>query len=67
MNVAQRLQAMAGAGEVHISTATYSRLRGRFEVEHRGEVKVKGRERPVDIYKVVAQRGTQPGVMRRTS
>lgn len=65
VNVAQRLQAMAGAGEVHISTATYGRLRGRFEVEHRGEVKVKGRERPVDIYKVVSQRGTQPGVMRR--
>ena len=67
VNVAQRLQAMAGAGEVHISTATYGRLKGRFEVEHRGEVKVKGRERPVDIYKVVAQRGSgQSGSLRRT-
>jgi hypothetical protein len=36
-------------------------------VEHRGEVKVKGRERPVDIYKVVAQRGSQSGTFRRTS
>lgn len=67
VNVAQRLQAMAGAGEVHISTATYGRLKGRFEVEHRGEVKVKGRERPVDIYKVVAQRGSTSGTFRRTS
>ncbi|HYV47088.1 MAG TPA: adenylate/guanylate cyclase domain-containing protein [Myxococcaceae bacterium] len=67
VNVAQRLQAMAGAGEVHISTATYARLKGRFEVEHRGEVKVKGRERPVDIYKVVAARGSTSGTFRRTS
>jgi len=67
VNVAQRLQSMAGAGEVHISTATYARLKGRFEVEHRGEVKVKGRERPVEIYKVISQRGSQASIVRRTS
>ncbi|HVE86042.1 MAG TPA: adenylate/guanylate cyclase domain-containing protein, partial [Myxococcales bacterium] len=62
VNIAQRLQALSGSGEVHISTTTYARLRGRFEVEHRGEVKVKGKERPVEVYKVVGRRGNASAV-----
>jgi len=56
VNVAARLQAEAGIGDVLISDATYERVRDDFEVEELGARQVKGRSRPVLVYRVVGVR-----------
>jgi adenylate cyclase len=57
VNVSARLQAEAQLGEVLISDATYARVRDHFAVEELGPRQVKGRSRPVLVYRVV---GTNP-------
>jgi adenylate cyclase len=53
VNVAARLQATAGPGEVLISDATYQRVREVFEVERLGPLEVRGRREPVVAYRVL--------------
>ncbi len=53
VNLAERLQGQAGPGEVLVSGSTYQRVRGRFRFEPRGEVRVKGKERSVEVWRVV--------------
>lgn len=53
VNVAARLQAEAGLGEVLISGSTYHRVRDKVIVEELGPRQVKGRSQPVMIYSVL--------------
>ncbi len=52
VNVANRLQGMAGAGEILVTQDVQRCLRGRVPLEDLGPRKVKGREEPVRVYRV---------------
>ncbi len=52
VNVANRLQGMAGAGEILVTEDVQRCLRGRVPLEDLGPRKVKGREEPVRVYRV---------------
>jgi class 3 adenylate cyclase/tetratricopeptide (TPR) repeat protein len=53
VNVAQRLQTLAGPGEVVVGPSTHGATRGVLDYEPLGTVQVKGREEPVDAYRAV--------------
>ncbi|MCL2720196.1 MAG: PAS domain S-box protein [Treponema sp.] len=53
VNLAARLEGVSGPEEVIISHETYNQLNGKFEVEERPAVRVKGKEKPIRIYNVV--------------
>jgi adenylate cyclase len=55
VNLAQRLEGQAGPGEVVISAATLERLGTGFVVEPRGEVRVKGKQQPVQLFRVTGR------------
>jgi adenylate cyclase len=40
-----------------ITRETLKRLNGKFKVNGRGEVKVKGREKPVEVFEVLGTKG----------
>jgi len=63
VNVAARLQQGAGEGEVLLSASTWRRVRDAFELEPAGALEVKGREQPVETYRLLG-RG-QPGARQR--
>ncbi|RKZ21135.1 hypothetical protein DRQ18_04985, partial [bacterium] len=52
VNLASRLEGVARAGEVIISDSTYRYVKDIFEVEKLEPVKVKGKEKPIQIYKL---------------
>ncbi|MCC6808311.1 MAG: HAMP domain-containing protein [Deltaproteobacteria bacterium] len=53
VNVASRLQTQAAGNEVVASGSTVARVQGAFQLESRGDVKVKGREQAVAMYLIV--------------
>jgi PAS domain S-box-containing protein len=53
VNLAARLEGIAGADEIIISQATRDRLGENFRLEKRKDVRVKGKENPVQIYNVL--------------
>ncbi|MCD4686699.1 MAG: adenylate/guanylate cyclase domain-containing protein [Anaerolineae bacterium] len=53
VNVAKRLQERAQAGEVLITAEVLDRLGSTIEVEALGEMAVKGRHEPVEVYRVL--------------
>lgn len=53
VNVAARLQASAGPGEILISEATYQQVQDVFAVERLGPLEVRGRREPVVAYRVL--------------
>jgi class 3 adenylate cyclase/GAF domain-containing protein len=53
VNVASRLEGIAGRGEVVITETTGELVRDHFEMEEREAVKVKGKIKPIRIYNVV--------------
>ncbi len=53
VNLASRLEGIAKGGEILICENTYERIKDKFMVEDLGYVNIKGKERPVHIYKVV--------------
>jgi len=53
VNVAGRLQQMAGGGEIIIGELTYSQSEGHFNMQKRGEVHVKNKVEPVMCYEVL--------------
>ena len=57
VNVASRLKEAAAEGGIYISYDTYRLVRNLFRVEPLGEVSVKGRQMPLNVYRVV---GSQP-------
>ena len=52
VNVAARLESMAGAGQILVSQRTYSQVEGLVEAEEIGNVQVKGMHNPVKTYKL---------------
>jgi class 3 adenylate cyclase len=52
VNVAQRLQSVARAGEVLLSGATYEQVQGQVDAERLPPVEVKGRRQPVAVYRL---------------
>ncbi len=61
VNVASRLAAAAGPGEILISRRTHSRVEGLFPVTERGPMSLKGIHRPVITYSVLWDLGSVPG------
>jgi len=53
VNVAARLQAHAQGGEVLLTGATLDRVREHVRVEPLGAVEVKGRQQPVETYRLI--------------
>lgn len=53
VNLAARLEAQAGVGEVVISSSVYERLRGRIQAESLGKRNLKGIAGEMEIYRVV--------------
>jgi class 3 adenylate cyclase len=60
MNVAARLQGAAQPGTIVIGGATARKLRGRFLVAPLGHVSVRGRERPVEAWRLLSERPDRP-------
>jgi PAS domain S-box-containing protein len=56
VNIAARLEGIAGPDEIIISEAVKKCLDGAFRLEKRQAVRVKGREKPVEIYNVLGLR-----------
>ncbi len=55
VNVAARLEGVAGPGQVVITQATRDLIGRRFKVEEREPVKVKGKEQPLHVFNVLKQ------------
>jgi class 3 adenylate cyclase/tetratricopeptide (TPR) repeat protein len=64
VNTAARLQQAAAPDEVLVEASVWRRVRDRYEGEHVGLLEVKGREQPVDAYRIVGIR--KEGEARRT-
>jgi adenylate cyclase len=60
VNVAARLQQTAGPGEILVADPVWRRVRDRYEVRSVGPLDVKGRERPIEAYRVVGSREPSP-------
>ena len=58
VNVAARLEGVAGPGEIIITEQTRGHLGDRFMVDPREPVKVKGKAEPIPIYNVIGVRRT---------
>lgn len=66
VNTASRLQAVAPAGEVVVGEPTYRVTRDLFQYESLPPVKLKGKARPIPIWRVIAARSRYGyGVARR--
>ncbi len=53
VNIAARLQAMAGPGEVIVSSSTFGKITPHIDAEPLPPVKVKGVDEPIQAYRVV--------------
>jgi ABC-type transport system substrate-binding protein/class 3 adenylate cyclase len=60
VNVTARLQALAMDTEVTLGPQTAQQVRECFELEPLGETQLRGREQPIDRYRVVAERERDP-------
>ena len=60
LNVAARLQGTAAPGTIVIGGATERKLRGRFLVAPLGHLAVRGRERPVEAWRLLRARPDRP-------
>ena len=58
VNLAQRLEANAGPGQILISDSTYAHVQGAVQVRELGPLRVKGRKEGVRVYDVI---GVLPG------
>src|SRR4051812_7730764 len=58
VNVAQRLESVAPAGETYVGRTTYDLTREHFELEWVGDLTVKGKPEPVAAWRLVGSTGT---------
>jgi class 3 adenylate cyclase len=61
VNMASRMESHGVPGRVHITRATWERVRGDFRCEARGEVEVKGKGR-VETWHLVGRHGDRAAV-----
>ena len=52
VNTAARLESKAGPGEILVSEAVYEHLRGRVHMDYVGQMQLKGKKEPVNVYRV---------------
>jgi adenylate cyclase len=57
VNVAARLQQGAEPGEITVSDSVWRRVRDGYEGQRIGALEVKGREQPVEAYRIIGPRG----------
>ncbi|MCK4805211.1 MAG: guanylate cyclase, partial [Spirochaetes bacterium] len=57
VNIASRLEGIAGPEEIIITEVTRSLLTRNFKVEERPPVKIRGKEKPIKIYRVLRKTG----------
>lgn len=62
VNVAQRLEAAAGSGEVYVGVTTYELTRDKVDYEPVGELVLKGKPDPVPVWRLVTGAPTSPVV-----
>lgn len=60
VNVAARLQTVAGEGGVAVGPSTARQVESRFELEPLGEVELKGKGAPMEAFGVSGERGAKP-------
>jgi adenylate cyclase len=53
VNIASRLEKMAGAGKIYIGETTYTHIKDMFPVRPVGTQKVRGKMTEVDVYEVL--------------
>lgn len=61
VNTAARLESKAGPGEILVSQAVYEQLRERVPMEYVGQLQLKGKKEPANVYRV-----TEPGETMQT-
>ncbi len=66
VNIASRLCNLAGPDEVLISHSTYEHVREHIAVENRDPVMVKGKARPIEIYRAIGVLDSAPMQTRAT-
>lgn len=64
VNLTARLESNAKPGQILISDKMYERVHHLFEIESMGEIKVKGKEHPVTIYQVHAEKSAPSAASR---
>jgi len=57
VNVASRMEGMAGPGEILVSAGVYQATCDRVDFAHRGTVLLKGKTVPTDVYRVIGLKG----------
>jgi adenylate cyclase len=65
VNLAQRLESVAPAGETYVSEATYDLTKERFDFEYIGELTLKGKREPVPGWRLVGERAQVERLQRR--
>ncbi|MGC8751451.1 adenylate/guanylate cyclase domain-containing protein [Hydrotalea sp.] len=53
VNIAQRLQSVAGHGQIIISEYSYEKIKESFNCKRVGEVVLKNKSKPLVIYEVI--------------
>jgi len=56
VNVAARMEAIARPGTIYITEETYRITQSMFHFENLGNIKVKGKKRPVHVYRLLSQK-----------
>lgn len=59
-NLAARMESIAIAGTVLVSPNTYKKVRLQFELQSLGEKEVKGKEKPLEVYKLIKDKVYRP-------
>jgi len=59
VNLAARLESNAKPGQILISAETYERIKDKFDCTELEPIKVKGKEKPVQIYQLDAEKDSQ--------
>ncbi|HRX02303.1 MAG TPA: adenylate/guanylate cyclase domain-containing protein [Anaerolineae bacterium] len=62
INIAARMEQTADPNTVRIARDTYQQVAQQFDVEELGRIAIRGKEAPVEAYRVL---GPRPGAMRR--
>src|SRR4051794_8710163 len=56
VNIAARLQSAAGRGSVAVSPATAQQIEASFDLESIGELELKGKAAPIEVFRVAGER-----------
>lgn len=61
VNTAARLESKAGPGEILVSQAVYEHLRDRVTMEYVGQLQLKGKKEPANVYRVAVTEPEKTG------